>query len=90
LSNFRTFYNVRGGEGIMLMQFFTSRVSRSVSTCNMLLALLHIKSMLLVVRKTDQVAQGPYIIKQVYENGTVLVDKGSVEDRVHIRRVFPC
>jgi predicted aspartyl protease len=41
-------------------------------------------------KKTEQVAQGPYIIKEVYENGTVLLDKGSVEDRVHIRRIFPC
>jgi hypothetical protein len=41
-------------------------------------------------KKTEQLAKGPFIIKEIYDNGTVLLDKGSVEDRVHIRRLFPC
>ncbi|GMF23269.1 unnamed protein product [Phytophthora fragariaefolia] len=41
-------------------------------------------------RKTEEVAKGPFLVKQVYDNGTVLIDKGATEERLNIRRIFPC
>ncbi|KAJ8566722.1 hypothetical protein ON010_g6402 [Phytophthora cinnamomi] len=41
-------------------------------------------------KKTDPVSKGPFIIKEVFDNGTVRLDTGSTEYRVNIRRIFPC
>ncbi|EGZ15087.1 hypothetical protein PHYSODRAFT_286243 [Phytophthora sojae] len=41
-------------------------------------------------KKTDPVAKGPFVVKAVYDNGIVLLDTGSSEYRVNIRRIFPC
>ncbi|KAG6611400.1 Pol Polyprotein [Phytophthora cinnamomi] len=40
--------------------------------------------------KTKRVTDGPYPIRHVHENGTVTVDKGSTQQQVSIRRIFPC
>ncbi|KAE9074312.1 hypothetical protein PF010_g24722 [Phytophthora fragariae] len=40
-------------------------------------------------KKTDPVAKGTFVVKNVYENGNVLLDTGSSEYRVNIRRIFP-
>ncbi|GMF59595.1 unnamed protein product [Phytophthora fragariaefolia] len=37
--------------------------------------------------ETDPVAKGPYVVKNVYDNGNVLLDTGSSEYRVNIRRI---
>ncbi|KAG6579763.1 Pol Polyprotein [Phytophthora cinnamomi] len=41
-------------------------------------------------KKTDPVAKGPFVIKTVFDNGTVLLDTGATEYRTNIRRIFPC
>ncbi|EGZ12023.1 hypothetical protein PHYSODRAFT_515688 [Phytophthora sojae] len=41
-------------------------------------------------KKTYQVAKGPFIVKEVFNNGTVLLDTGTTEYRANIRRIFPC
>jgi hypothetical protein len=41
-------------------------------------------------RKLQAVADGPYPIREVHNNGTITIDKGAVTQRVSIRRVFPC
>ncbi|KAJ8533324.1 hypothetical protein ON010_g13931 [Phytophthora cinnamomi] len=38
-------------------------------------------------KKTEEVARGPFLIKSVYDNGTVTLDTGSTESRVNIRRL---
>jgi hypothetical protein len=40
-------------------------------------------------KKEDQVASGPFIIKQINQDGTVLIDKGISTDKVHLRNIFP-
>ena len=40
--------------------------------------------------KTQEVADGPYPISTVHENGTVTIDKGATTQRLSIRRIFPC
>ncbi|EGZ19144.1 hypothetical protein PHYSODRAFT_382588, partial [Phytophthora sojae] len=40
-------------------------------------------------KKTDPVAKGPFIVKEVFNNGTVLLDTGTTEYRANIRRIFP-
>ncbi len=32
---------------------------------------------------------GPHVIKHVYTNGTVLLQRGAIEERVNIRRITP-
>ncbi|KAE9198591.1 hypothetical protein PF004_g19500 [Phytophthora fragariae] len=41
-------------------------------------------------KKTDPVAKGPFVIKTVFDNGTVLLDTGATEYRTSIRRIFHC
>ena len=41
-------------------------------------------------KKTSSIAEGPYIVKKVNDNGTLLIDKGTVTEIVSIRRVFSC
>ncbi|ETM97846.1 hypothetical protein PPTG_20008 [Phytophthora nicotianae INRA-310] len=41
-------------------------------------------------KKTDPVSKGPYVVKEVFDNGTVLLDTGTAEYRANIRRIFPC
>ena len=40
--------------------------------------------------KLHAVPTGPFVIRQVYSNGTVTIDKGKTVERVSIHRVFPC
>ena len=40
-------------------------------------------------RKLDRPHEGPYVINKVYSNGTIDIQKGSVEYRINIRRVAP-
>lgn len=40
--------------------------------------------------KTNAVADGPYMIRQVHDNDTVTVDRGSSTQQISIRRIFPC
>ena len=41
-------------------------------------------------RKQDPVAKGPFLITEVNSDGTVNIDKGSTQERVHLRNIFPC
>lgn len=41
-------------------------------------------------KKSDPVSKGPFIIKSVFDNGTVTLDTGTTEYRANIRRIFPC
>ncbi|OWZ22105.1 Pol Polyprotein [Phytophthora megakarya] len=40
--------------------------------------------------KMKRVADGPFTIRVVHDNGTVILDKGSTQQQVSIRRIFPC
>jgi hypothetical protein len=33
--------------------------------------------------------EGPYTIQKVYDNGTVVISKGPVSERVNIRKIKP-
>eukprot|EP00644_Phytophthora_capsici_P005341 jgi/Phyca11/96236/e_gw1.1.1686.1 len=40
--------------------------------------------------KLKRVADGPFLIKVVHENGTVTIDRGATDQQVSARRIFPC
>ena len=40
-------------------------------------------------RKLERPYDGPYEITKVFTNGTVAIQKGIVNERVNIRRIFP-
>ena len=40
-------------------------------------------------RKLERPYDGPYEITEVFNNGTVAIQKGIVNERVNIRRIFP-
>eukprot|EP00644_Phytophthora_capsici_P005064 jgi/Phyca11/96193/e_gw1.1.1685.1 len=40
--------------------------------------------------KHRHVAKGPYSVVAVHDNGTVTLDYGATQQRVNIRRLFPC
>ena len=40
--------------------------------------------------KTRPVANGPFTITDVHDNGTLTIGKGSTTQQLSIRRVFPC
>ncbi|OWZ02754.1 Pol Polyprotein [Phytophthora megakarya] len=40
--------------------------------------------------KLKRVADGPFLIKTVHDNGTVTLDKGTTQQQVSFRRIFPC
>lgn len=40
--------------------------------------------------KTKRIADGPFPIPTVHDNGTVTVDKGASQQQISIRRIFPC
>jgi len=42
-----------------------------------------------VTPKMDQPRTGPWVIKQVYTNGTVSIQRGAISDRVNIRLISP-
>lgn len=42
-----------------------------------------------ILRKLSTPRQGPYIVEQVYSNGTIRIRRGSISERVNIRRVVP-
>lgn len=41
-------------------------------------------------KKTDLVSKGPFVVKAVHDNGTVMIDTGAAEYLTNIRRIFPC
>ena len=42
-----------------------------------------------VLRKAENKNIGPYVITQVFTNGTVRIQRGSVSERMNIRRIGP-
>ena len=42
-----------------------------------------------ILRKLSTPRTGPYPVTQVYNNGTVQIQKGIVKERVNIRRIAP-
>ena len=40
-------------------------------------------------RKLERPYDGPYEVTKVFTNGTVAIQKGIVNERVNIRRIFP-
>ena len=39
--------------------------------------------------KLNQPTQGPFVITQIYNNGTVKIDRGNYEEIINIRRLKP-
>jgi hypothetical protein len=39
--------------------------------------------------KLSPPCEGPYLVEQVFTNGTILIQRGAVSERVNIRRVTP-
>ena len=42
-----------------------------------------------VLRKAEDKSTGPYVVTQVHTNGTVRIQRGSVSERLNIRRIDP-
>ena len=42
-----------------------------------------------IFRKLDSPKQGPYVITDVFANGTVCIQRGAVNERINIRRLEP-
>ena len=42
-----------------------------------------------VLRKAENKNIGPYVITQVFTNGTVRIQRGSISERINIRRIDP-
>jgi hypothetical protein len=42
-----------------------------------------------ILRKAEDLYTGPYVITQVYTNGTIRVQRGATSERLNIRRVRP-
>ena len=42
-----------------------------------------------ILRKAEDTFQGPYTITQVYCNGTLRLQRGSVSERLNVRRLMP-
>ena len=42
-----------------------------------------------VLRKAEDKSTGPFVITQVFTNGTVRIQRGSVSERINIRRIDP-
>ena len=42
-----------------------------------------------ILRKSEDKNTGPYVITQVHTNGTVRIQRGSVSERLNIRRIDP-
>ena len=42
-----------------------------------------------ILRKMSTPRQGPYKVEQVFTNGTIIIRRGPVSERVNIRRVQP-
>ena len=42
-----------------------------------------------IYRKLEGPHQGPYVITQVYANGTVRIQRGAINERINIRRLTP-
>ena len=43
-----------------------------------------------ILRKAEIRYEGPYMITQVYCNGTVRIKRGSISEQINIRRLTPC
>jgi hypothetical protein len=41
------------------------------------------------LRKLEAPRTGPHTVTAIYTNGTLRIQKGNVNDRVNIRRLFP-
>jgi hypothetical protein len=41
------------------------------------------------LRKLEAPRTGPHTVTAIYTNGTLCIQKGKVNERVHIRRLFP-
>ena len=42
-----------------------------------------------ILRKAEDKHSGPFVITQVHTNGTVRIQRGTVSERLHIRRLTP-
>ena len=42
-----------------------------------------------ILRKAETKYEGPYTVTQVYCNGTVRIQRGSISERINIRRLTP-
>ena len=42
-----------------------------------------------ILRKMSTPRTGPYLVQKVFTNGTVLLNQGTVSQRVNIRRISP-
>ena len=42
-----------------------------------------------ILRKAEDKNDGPYVITQVYTNGTVRIQRGTINERLNIRRLTP-
>lgn len=42
-----------------------------------------------IIPKMEAPRTGPHIVKKVYSNGTVTIERGAITERVNIRRLTP-
>ena len=42
-----------------------------------------------IFRKAEDKNEGPYLITEVFSNGTVRIQRGSINERINIRRLHP-
>jgi hypothetical protein len=42
------------------------------------------------LRKLEAPRTGPHTVAAIYTNGTLRIQKGNINERVNIRRLFPC
>ena len=42
-----------------------------------------------ILRKVDDKNKDPYLIAQVHHNGTVRIQRGTINERINIRRLWP-
>ena len=42
-----------------------------------------------ILRKTEDKNNGPFVITQVHHNGTVRIQRGTINERINIRRLLP-
>ena len=42
-----------------------------------------------ILRKTEDKNNGPFVITQVHHNGTVRIQRGTINERINIRRLSP-
>ena len=42
-----------------------------------------------ILRKVEDKNKGPYLITQVHHNGTVRIQRGTINERLNVRRLTP-